>query len=173
MSYLAIMLTFLSRLSESFWKTSWFRCPVCWSMQIIWHLLQGPKTWAVRREKSTIMKLTWLSHSAGSNLGPRGMVVNSQFQTLRETLQLQGAKSATSSQCPLGNHPPVFASWKTTAAGFCRKRKGWSWLTGGYQGMWGFLQERQALMAGLSGRRWPATLSVLLWWPQITWDLGK
>jgi hypothetical protein len=46
------MLTFLSRLSESFWKMSWFRCPVFWSIQIIWHLWQGPRTWKMRRDKT-------------------------------------------------------------------------------------------------------------------------
>lgn len=105
------------------------------------------------------MKLTQLSHSAGRNLSPRGMVVSSQFQTQRETLQLQGAKSAASSQRSLGNHPHVFASWKTPAAGFCRTRKEWLWLAGGYQGVWGFLQgAKHWLQDILGGDGQPHTL---------------
>lgn len=129
------MLTFLSRLSESFWKTFWFRCPVCWSMQIIWHLWQGPETWEVRREK-TALPWKW----PGRKLGPGGLVVRGGLRPqscgVLSTLAARSQKEAPP-HVVLGNHPYLLISWKTAASGLHREREEWllsqvsSWILPG------------------------------------------
>ena len=64
---------------------------------------------------SVAMKVARLSHSAGRNLGPGGIVVNSQFQTHREILKLQGAKKCHLFPMPARESPTFVYQLK----GYC------------------------------------------------------
>lgn len=114
------------------------------------------------------MKVTRLSHSAGRNLGPGRIVVNSQFQTHREILKLHGARKCHLFPMPARESPTLVYHLKGYCIRALKKTKSGCDSQVVIRECWASSREEKNWLEGILGE--DATHPALLSWPQIARD---